>query len=76
MRFALADDAPRKHRLGAMRALTDYLSKYDGANFDTYLRAPEFEISIQPSDLVAVTFLSMEIRRGTRSGFTPAMAVA
>ena len=68
MRFALADDAPRKHRLDAMRALTEYLSRYDGANFDTYLRTPESEMSIQPSDLVAVTFLSMEIRRARDPG--------
>jgi Family of unknown function (DUF6308) len=69
---AMADDdcfdEPAEH------ALRRYLEENDGAHFHEYELVSSPPDEITPGDLVAVTFLSMEIRRRTSSGITPCQA--
>lgn len=46
-------------------------SSYDGAQFETYENSVKNTNHLVAADFVAVTFLSMEIRRSSRSGITP-----
>lgn len=73
LRRALSDDG---YGEPAIAALAEYLHGYDGRHFETYGQQDSSPDRITPADLVAVTMLSMEIRRGTTSGFTPEQAVA
>lgn len=49
---------------------------YDGARFETYGRRDEDVDRIVPADLVAVTMLSMEIRRKSKYGIKTSHALA
>lgn len=60
----------------AADVLTRYLAKFEGRFFDTYGRDGEDPDRITDTDLIAVGFLSIEIRYTTTSGFTPQHAVA
>lgn len=60
----------------AADALRAYFRGFDGARFHDYDLEASHTDRITPGDLVAVTFLSMEISRRTSSGITPQMACA
>lgn len=69
-------------RRSNVKAVEDYFgasgaTPFDGSRFETYghqLGADDF--SVTAADLVAVTLLSMEIRRASRSGITTAHVLA
>ncbi len=71
LRAALADTTESDPAVAVIRK---YMRGFDGAAFNTYAADPRNAHRITPADLVAVTFLSMEIRRGSTSGFTPKMS--
>lgn len=71
LRVALADTTEFEPAVAVIR---NYMRGFDGAAFNAYAADPKDAYWITPADLVAVTFLSMEIRRGSTSGFTPKMA--
>ena len=65
------------NRESNVAALTAYFGlksskPFDGSFFETYSRQDTDPNRVQPADLVAVTLLSMEIRRESRSGISTA----
>lgn len=52
---------------------TDYYLKNDGGHFETY--GQNVLGRITSDDIIAVTFLSMEIKRTTGNGITPRFAI-
>jgi hypothetical protein len=52
------------------------LTPFDGSRFETFGLRTSHPDRITPADLVAVTMLSMEIRRSSRSGISTASALA
>ena len=69
----LADGPEHCGHRNPVEIVTDYYLKNDGGHFETYGQNELGQIT--SDDIVAVTFLSMEIKRTTGSGLTPRFAI-
>lgn len=69
----LADGPEHCGHRNPVEIVTDYYLKNDGGHFETYGQNELDQIT--SDDIIAVTFLSMEIKRTTGSGLTPRFAI-
>ena len=72
-----ASPASREKNLSRLREYfgLDGRRPFDGSRFEFYASADTHPDRITPADLVAVTMLSMEIRRESRSGVCTSYAM-
>jgi hypothetical protein len=78
VKYFLSDDSSHDKNLVRLKNYfgVDNETTHDGSYFESYEFDSKYENQIVSADLVAVTFLSMEMKRKSKSGISTAHAIA